>query len=109
MENTFRSTEFTTNPFQRTLEVLRRDGWIKGSLHARDGTGHCIVGAMAEAGLLNGFEWEGWEAMLLDVVAEQYDRPRLPAIAYFNDDPKTTFMDVERVVEKAAVKWDERV
>lgn len=88
------------------LEVLRRDGWYKGGLQDARGA-RCINGALmvAPSSILH----------ISGVILEQFpDRVKLyangsPSIAFFNDHPDTTFADVELVLEKAQIRYDEAV
>lgn len=93
----------TDNPFEKVLDRLREKGWCKGGFDGPDGS-HCIVGAFR--GFLSMARLQSLEGIL----REQYpDRiaGRLCPIPNFNDHPDTTFADVERVLEKAAIKWEE--
>lgn len=91
------------------LALLREKGWCKGSLVDYEGR-HCTVGAVLTA--------HGVEVDTLDVycpppgfhVDERTIRAVVRAqhgprgIAGFNDDPATTFADVESVLEKAILE-----
>lgn len=84
------------------LDLLRRDGWCKGTAGLPD-MPKCIIGAAMCAGA------DVHDQRALDEVAcEQYtdrlNHERLRPAAAFNDHPDTTFEDVERVLEKAAIR-----
>lgn len=94
------------NPFEKVLDRLREKGWRKGDFLKGEST--CIVGASMALGSViphaNGY------TVLRVMITDQYpDRltGKFGLIANFNDHPDTTFSDVERVLEKAAVKWEE--
>ena len=92
------------NPAEKILDRLREKGWIKGRLGTAGGP-NCMAGA----GLFQGLKCK---ALILSIIREQYpDRSTFPewevTIPSFNDHPDTTFADVERVLEKAAGKWEE--
>lgn len=96
----------TDNPFEKVLDRLREKGWHKGSLGSTLGP-NCIYGAAVELRLTQGIDG------LIPVIRSQFpDRlVQMPDYHHpgptFNDHPDTTFSDVERVLEKAAVKWEE--
>lgn len=110
------------NPFEAALDRLRARGWIKD--HVGYSTGpNCIRGALLfEGSAVDAVDVSFWKithleprlnaAIILEVIREHYrDRCRNLAtgrgVSLFNDHPDTTFADVERVLEKAAVKWEE--
>lgn len=109
------------NPYRNALDLLRQTGWTKGIAFAPDGR-RCLVGA----GMFS-------RSLIMDVINEyfpgrtQYDparsmdalgvdqEPDTP-ISYpsgglpnFNNHPDTTFDDVELVLEKTAIKYEEIV
>lgn len=92
---------------REALDLLRRDGWCKGKQEDERGR-HCIVGAAHCVGAYQE------DFIALDAVAEQQYLDRVgsgllvPAAA-LNDHPDTTFEDIERVMEKAALRLDEAV
>lgn len=100
----------TDNPFEKVLDRLREKGWTRYTLGTASGP-HCIRGAAY-------YELGGWSKMckgLAPILAEHYpyftkeyygDSYSCNVMA-FNDCHSTTFTDVERVLEKAAVKWEE--
>lgn len=93
----------TDNPFEKVLDRLREKGWYKGGFTGPDGS-QCVVGA--SRGICN----TQFFSLLEEILRDQYpDRlsGRLRPTPNFNDHPDTTFSDVERVLEKAAVKWEE--
>lgn len=85
------------------LDLLRRDGWCKDVAETGDGR-RCLLGAGVAAG------YSTDDCFALHAVAkEQYPerlrlRTDLSPAAAFNDHPDTTFADVERVIEKAAIR-----
>ena len=98
----------TDNPFEWVLDRLREKGWMKGSFGPTHGP-NCLVGASQNVPL-PGIGWERLCDRVDMVVKEQYPERRkgsLATVPNFNDHPDTTFSDVERVLEKAAVKWEE--
>ena len=96
----------TDNPFEKVLDRLREKGWMQGDFGKGSGP-NCLVGAAKEA------LGRGWVPVIKELdktVEAQYAERRLGRlcpIPNFNDHPDTTFTDVERVLEKAAVKWEE--
>lgn len=96
----------TDNPFEKVLDRLREKGWMQGRFGGPNGP-NCIYGAAGNVGVSNDIE------AVLDVIETQFpDRMKDKASyhhpgPHFNDHPDTTFTDVERVLEKAAVKWEE--
>ena len=92
----------TDNPFEKMLDRLREKGWKKGDIGPPDGP-YCIVGA-AHWGKI----WVRWDE-LTDIILSQFPDRNITCgfVDIFNDHPDTTFADVERVLEKAAVKWEE--
>ena len=95
----------TDNPFEKVLDRLREKGWHKGSFYG-PGDSSCILGASMSVGVKKGFL-----PTLRPLIEDQYpDRAYSylnGSVSSFNDHPDTTFTDVERVLEKAAVKWEE--
>lgn len=96
----------TDNPFEKVLDRLREKGWMKHNFGTENGP-NCIRGAALKKGV------PGWDFLipaLTPIIMDQY-RDRvwggIECVASFNDHPDTTFADVERVLEKAAVKWEE--
>ena len=95
----------TDNPFEKVLDRLREKGWTKKQFGESEGP-NCIRGAAGYSGLS---VWTDVIGPLRPIVQAEY-KDRLgdtEIIAGFNDHPDTTFSDVERVLEKAAVKWEE--
>lgn len=96
------------------LERLRTHGWCKGTYGTGSGP-NCILGA-----------WKAVEAekqgiyqnrvrgafvnpcvkIINSVLDEQYGHADIP---FFNDSLDTTFEDVETVLEKAQVRWNESI
>ena len=123
------SHEYATdveNPFWRGLERLEGgEKWIKSSLVGRDGT-HCLLGALANT--QSESDWKVFEKdpiisdaveQVVSIIFDQFpdlldpdDYPthteRIDAVWEFNDDPNTTFDDVRSVLEKAAIRFDEK-
>lgn len=99
----------TDNPFELVLDRLREKGWRKNGFG--DWTGpNCIVGAHMTLNNETNKNFRSFRTFLVSIIHEHYsDRSegRLETIPNFNDHPDTTFADVERVLEKAAVKWEE--
>lgn len=109
------------NPITEALDLLRRDGWAHMSTDRWLAGLRCAADAvLAAQPELQSYElYTNPAALIVDAVArEQFperfvrfgrelgaDCPVWP----FNDDPRTTFADVEAVMEKAAVRFDERV
>lgn len=98
----------TDNPFEKVLDRLREKGWAKG----RGGDSHgpnCIIGALGRE--LSTSLTKIAESFLAPVILDQYPgqltKRGSRILVRFNDHPDTTFTDVERVLEKAAVKWEE--
>lgn len=102
----------TDNPFEKVLDRLREKGWRKGDYGPKSGP-NCIVGGLLEiTGMTIRESYLSPEKVMLDsIVTEQFweraVRGRMTHIPNFNDHPDTTFSDVEKVLEKAAVKWEE--
>lgn len=93
----------TDNPFEKVLDRLREKGWMKGRFGGGDGP-NCLLGAKIVVS-----PNEGYSELEL-TIREHYPDRRLSCrgiVSGFNDHPATTFADVERVLEKAAVKWEE--
>lgn len=101
--------EVMDNPAERVLDVLRLRGWSKGESFGPNGQ-RCvgaaceIPGGMSEpvtliARIIN--------EHYADRTVEHICNTSMATIVSFNDHPDTTFADVERVLEKAAVKWEE--
>lgn len=104
---------------------------IRGHYHKgdyADGKGnYCMLGAMAsvrgvqdtiltgdeEGDILFDHEFNAQENILKEIIEEQFpDRlglNRFPGVPTFNDHPDTTEDEVVAVLEKSAVRWDERV
>lgn len=103
------------NELREKLERVRAGAWTKGSPFIRPEAQECLR--------YRRFDDEGSclsdlaGAALRQVIDEQYP-DRVAAfrdlwdscvIVGFNDDPRTTQADVERVLEKAAIRLDEVV
>jgi hypothetical protein len=108
------------NPFRKTKEVLKGGRrWTKGAYHAYgnetpEGDVFCLMGALTEATAREGVIEDSSERRILtSIICEQYpplkDYDVTCAVEDWNDFPETTWVDVERVLDKAAVKFDEQV
>lgn len=94
---------------EEALDRLRTHGWTKGaSMNSR---GEMCIGGACETGEV-GFS-PAIQA-IATVIRDQFPErvrdainPSMGIVVRFNDHPDTTFADVERVLEKAAVKWEE--
>lgn len=99
----------TDNPFEKVLDRLREKGWQKGWFGDHRGP-NCLVGAHMNTYCSTIKQFKQWTDNLIPILLAQYpDRIKgsMAEIPNFNDHPDTTFTDVERVLEKAAVKWEE--
>jgi hypothetical protein len=111
------------NDVTRVREILGPDGehWIKGQLHNDERTAFCLAGALqhmtrAENQVLRSIDEAlavmhrlgRASAVISKVIAEQYPERRGRGMARFNDHPRTTWADVEAVLEKAEQRLDER-
>lgn len=85
------------------LDLLRRDGWCQ-SPRLPSGE-RCIIIALKDAGL-GGYNSVDRSA-IAEVLADQYGYHG--AVGVWNDDPETTFADVELVMEKAEMKRLEEI
>jgi hypothetical protein len=101
----------TMNPIEQVRERL--DGgrkWCKRSLADDDGS-FCLIGAAVRQQPLLVVRSV---PLIVAVVQEQYpDRVAWFAVgggvvSSFNDHPDTTWADVDAVLDKASVLWDER-
>lgn len=102
----------TDNPFEKVLDRLKEKGWRQGDYGPKQGPNCLVGGLLVVTGKKVHESYGSKESQLLDkVVTEHYsDRAivgNMTHIPNFNDHPDTTFTDVERVLEKAAVKWEE--
>lgn len=100
----------TDNPFEKVLDRLREKGWNQKRWGGPEGP-NCMYGAIyyTQPGQALSESW--MSQMLYHIVGDQY-RNRVNdnmdnRVMLFNDHPDTTFSDIERVLEKAAVKWEE--
>lgn len=81
-----------TPVYQRTLDLLRQDGWYKGGSKSPDGK-RCLVRALDEAAP-TAIEYEkAWMGIraLIDC----------PGVAQWNDNPRRTFAEVEALLLQA--------
>ncbi|HSH62396.1 MAG TPA: hypothetical protein VK988_22650 [Acidimicrobiales bacterium] len=109
-----------TNTIREALRVLSRAGWTKDAFSDESGR-HCLQGALYESYGLRPFDGRNvgqpLTAEMADDVrlvnevieAEFPERTGGVGVSRFNDHPQTTLEDVVRVMEKAAVRKDERV
>jgi hypothetical protein len=109
------------NRIREAIEVLARRGWTQGAF--TDDTGrHCLQGALYEAhgcqprqhGKLTGTSADpdltADLRLLNETIAAEYpERVGAVGVSRFNDHPETTIDDVVRVLEKTAVRRDEKV
>lgn len=80
------------------LALLRERGWRQGHYGSRNGP-YCIVGAVCRVVVENRDDYDCREDMeAIDAIVFAHHRC---AVVPFNDDPATTFADVEFVLEKA--------
>lgn len=98
----------TDNPFEKVLDRLRERGWMKGDYWYYDNVHGptCMLGAAIQTGVSSDL----LEIKVPTIIQAQYPErfTRHGAVVpFFNDHPDTTLADVERVLEKAAVKWEE--
>lgn len=93
----------TDNPFEKVLDRLREKGWCKNELGGKEGP-NCLLGGFIQANIPCHVK-----ESLRPILTEQYgDRMNhAKYISRFNNHPDTTFSDVERVMEKAAIQWEE--
>lgn len=91
------------NPFEKVLDRLREKGWKKGGMGPDTGP-NCIAGAsqVTHAGM----DYQFLERIIKEQYPDRIHGDMMPT-PNFNDHPDTQFSDVERVLEKAAVKWEE--
>ncbi len=109
-----------TNTIREAIRVLSRTGWTKDAFTDDSGR-HCLQGALYEAYGLCALDSRGVGVRLSrelaedvrlvnDVIEAQFpERFGGIGVSRFNDHPDTTIEDVVRVMEKAAVRKDERV
>jgi len=93
------------------LEILRRDGWCKGTV-LNDSGERCLIGALKLSPFAH--PWDSRIILIVDEVVREQFPDRIGGykgrhIADFNDHPDTTFADVELVLEKAQLRFDEQV
>jgi hypothetical protein len=91
------------NPYIKALEQLEQRGWWKGSM-SDSGIGpkgeRCLVVTAVYSGLSLGD--------LRPLIREMFpDRCLGPSPAHFNCHPDTTLEDVQAVLEKGALRWEE--
>lgn len=97
------------NPYRETADSLEGH-WHKGSLGDGDGN-RCLIGhAIDRVGqrLDRTGEWDDFVTLLEQTMQEQLPGRGI-IIANINDHPDTTEEEVLTVLDKAAVRWDERI
>ncbi len=109
-----------TNTIREAIRVLSRAGWTKDAFTDASGR-HCIQGALYETHGLCPFDGRQVALPLTramaddvrlvnEVIQDQFpERTGGVGVSRFNDHPETSLDDVVRVMEKAAVRKDERV
>ena len=109
-----------TNTIREAIRVLSRAGWAKDAFTDASGR-HCIQGALYEAYGLCPFDGRQIALPLTsamaddvrlvnEVISAQFpERTGGVGVSRFNDHPDTTMDDVVSVMEKAAIRKDERV
>jgi hypothetical protein len=99
------------NPFTEALEELRQNGWRQGSRGKATGP-KCIVGAIqwVRTGSMDYAFTGAYNApevlFLNSVLHEMYTLPDLISVDSWND-IDATWPEVEALMEKAALRWDE--
>ena len=109
-----------TNTIREAIRVLSRAGWTQDAFTDEAGR-HCLQGALYEAYGQRPFDARQRNVRLSpemaddvrlvnEVIEAQYpERTGGVGVSRFNDHPDTTLEDVVKVMEKAAVRKDERV
>ncbi len=109
-----------TNTIREAIRVLSRAGWTKDAFTDSSGR-HCLQGALYESHGLRPFdgrhmglaltsEMADDVRLVIEVIGTEFpERTGGVGVSSFNDHPETTMEDVVRVMEKAAVRKDERV
>jgi len=107
------------NPFDLALERIREHGWGHfDDTFVFDGSAICIEQALGKWGAGQRFGWcrsasgGPLDRLLAEVLDEQYPERIHLGVGHvvpfgWNDDPERTQDDVERVLEKCAVRWNE--
>lgn len=112
------------NDYEEALEVLRQKGWHQGGYTSPETGAVCSMGALnivrsgnalGAVDITDAEDFLGFadDKMLASIILEQYPEcHRFSALGYntvpeFNDCADTTFADVERAFEKAAVRASE--
>lgn len=92
-----------TTRLPEALALLREKGWCKGTAQNFRGE-HCIIGAINHLGISGSILLLLHDVAAVErVITEQYGGA-YQDVPDFNDDPVTTFADVERVMEKAILE-----
>ncbi|MDP8961502.1 MAG: hypothetical protein M3N32_07815 [Actinomycetota bacterium] len=94
------------NPFNKTIEVLREDGWARHTTNAPDGS-RCVGGALERAyHLLQTTLRQRCDSyeLLCEVSREQWGTGPIAVNAYYAQD----VADVIALLEKASVRHNER-
>ena len=98
-ENRNEELEKLENPYRRMLDGWGRNKWVKGQFVTHDRRRVCLSQRANDC-----IADQRW---LVDTITELYPDVEFVSIATFNDRPKTRWVDIEKIVEKTAVKWDE--
>jgi len=108
------------NPYTRAKQILRERGWSRGGSQKSDSQ-VCILAACAAATGLEPYEWSDLDPEIVEplrrIIEEQYGVPQRKWVPQtpsttawiWNDDVAQSIDEVETVLDKAAVAWDERV
>lgn len=94
------------NPYARALERLRVKGWCKYKSGTEEGP-NCVSGALAYVtndNVLLDKRLEFVSRIVEELYPSEWGWTTVPT---FNDRSDITFEDVEVVLEKAAVRWEE--
>jgi hypothetical protein len=96
-----------TNPFRRALQGWTENQWCQGGLSDEQNR-LCIIGRICS---VTTFKEQGPTCHFLNKIASQMfpDRTRIGYAFPVNDHPDTTFQDIQSILEKCAVRWDEIV
>jgi hypothetical protein len=101
------------------LDKLRGKGaaghrWVKGHFRTRNGwyeESYCMLGSLGFTGFSQA-QYDRDVDTIAEVIREQFPERVMTTdsahlVAHFNDMDSTTWTDVEKVMEKAAIKRDE--
>ena len=95
----------TENIYTQALAILRKNGWSKDYRESADGS-HCILGAL-DVACGHKLDYDDHLLEPLNQLAEENFADRAfhgiyPSAIAVNDNPETTFADIESLLEKAA-------